>query len=157
MKKVVKDAGVVAKEAAAKVADEVKEAPKAVRKAAEEVKEAPKTVKKATARVAKAAAETVKEVAEKAEEKTEAVKAEVKKAAAKKAPAKKEAVKESVYLQYLGKEINQADLMNQVKDIWTKQLKNKAADLKSIALYIKPEENMVYYVINDDVTGSIAL
>ena len=38
MKKVVKDAGVVAKEAAAKVADEVKEAPKSVRKAAEEVK-----------------------------------------------------------------------------------------------------------------------
>ena len=114
-------------------------------------------MKKATARVAKAAAETVKEVAEKAEEKTEAVKAEVKKAAAKKAPAKKDTVKESVYLQYLGKEINQADLMNQVKDIWTKQLKNKAADLKSIALYIKPEENMVYYVINDDVTGSIAL
>ncbi len=143
MKKVVKDAEVIARETAEKVAAEVKDAPQ--------------TVKKATAKVAKAAAATVKEVAEKAEEKTDAVKAEVKKAAAKKAPAKKAVVKESVYLQYLGKEISQADLMKQVKEIWTKQMKNKAADLKSIALYLKPEENMVYYVINDDVTGSIAL
>lgn len=62
-----------------------------------------------------------------------------------------------VYLQYLGKEINKDDLVKQVKDIWTKELKNKAGDLKSVTLYLKPEENMAYYVINDDVTGSIAL
>ena len=61
------------------------------------------------------------------------------------------------HLQYLGKEINKDDLVKQVKDIWTKELKNKAGDLKSVTLYLKPEENMAYYVINDDVTGSIAL
>ena len=70
---------------------------------------------------------------------------------------RKTAVKETVYLQYLGKEINKDDLVKQVKDIWTNELKNKAGDLKSVTLYLKPEENMAYYVINDDVTGSIAL
>ena len=86
----------------------------------------------------------------------EAVK-ETAKAPAKRTTTRKTAVKETVYLQYLGKEINKDDLVKQVKDIWTKELKNKAGDLKSVTLYLKPEENMAYYVINDDVTGSIAL
>ena len=86
----------------------------------------------------------------------EAVK-ETAKDSAKRTTTRKTAVKETVYLQYLGKEINKDDLVKQVKDIWTKELKNKAGDLKSVTLYLKPEENMAYYVINDDVTGSIAL
>ena len=111
-----------------------------------------KTVEKAV----KAAEKTTKAVAEKAEEVKEAVK-ETAKAPAKRTTTRKTAVKETVYLQYLGKEINKDDLVKQVKDIWTKELKNKAGDLKSVTLYLKPEENMAYYVINDDVTGSIAL
>lgn len=113
---------------------------------------AAKTVEKAV----KAAEKTTKAVAEKAEEVKEAVK-ETAKAPAKRTTTRKTAVKETVYLQYLGKEINKDDLVKQVKDIWTKELKNKAGDLKSVTLYLKPEENMAYYVINDDVTGSIAL
>ena len=73
------------------------------------------------------------------------------------APAKKAAVMETVYLQYLGKEINQNDLMTRVKEIWTKDMKQKTGDLKSVTLYVKPEENMVYYVLNNDVTGSIGI
>lgn len=74
-----------------------------------------------------------------------------------KAPAKKTAMKETVYLQYLGKEINKDDVMKQVKEIWTKQMKQKVGDMKSVSLYLKPEENMVYYVINDEVTGNIEI
>ena len=117
--------------------------------------QATETVAKTVEKAVKAAEKTTKAVAEKAEEVKEAVK-ETAKAPAKRTTTRKTAVKETVYLQYLGKEINKDDLVKQVKDIWTKELKNKAGDLKSVTLYLKPEENMAYYVINDDVTGSIA-
>ena len=81
------------------------------------------------------------------------VKAEETKAV--KAPAKKTALKETVLMQWYGKEVNKDDLMKQVKEIWTKQLKNKVGDMQSVTLYLKPEENKAYYVINGDVTGSI--
>ena len=118
--------------------------------------QATETVAKTVEKAVKAAEKTTKAVAEKAEDVKEAVK-ETAKAPAKRTTTRKTAVKETVYLQYLGKEINKDDLVKQVKDIWTKELKNKAGDLKSVTLYLKPEENMAYYVINDDVTGSIAL
>ena len=118
--------------------------------------QATETVAKTVEKAVKAAEKTTKAVAEKAEEVKEAVK-ETAKAPAKRTTTRKTAVKETVYLQYLGKEIHKDDLVKQVKDIWTKELKNKAGDLKSVTLYLKPEENMAYYVINDDVTGSIAL
>lgn len=106
------------------------------------------------------AAEAKKEIVKKAPVKKEsATSAEKKtpgrKPVLKKAAAKKSAVKETIYLQYLGKEINKDDIVKQVKDVWTKQLKNKVGDLKSVDLYLKPEENAVYYVINGDVTGSL--
>ena len=118
--------------------------------------QATETVAKTVEKAVKAAEKTTKAVAEKAEEVKEAVK-ETAKAPAKRTSTRKTAVNETVYLQYLGKEINKDDLVKQVKDIWTNELKNKAGDLKSVTLYLKPEENMAYYVINDDVTGSIAL
>ena len=34
---------------------------------------------------------------------------------------------------------------------WVKRRK----DLKDIKIYIKPEENKAYYVINGDITGSV--
>ena len=118
--------------------------------------QATETVAKTVEKAVKAAEKTTKAVAEKAEEVKEAVK-ETAKAPAKRTTTRKTAVKETVYLQYLGKDINKDDLVKQVKDIWTKELKNKAGDLKSVTLYLKPEENMAYYLLNDDVTGSIAL
>ena len=121
-------------------------------KAAKTAAAAVKTVEK----VAEAATETVKAAAVPVEKvKEEVVKAVEKAPAKKKTTTAKKAVAETVYLQYLGKEINKADLMKQVKDIWTKELKNKVGDMKSVTLYLKPEENKAYYVINEEVTGSI--
>ena len=114
------------------------------------------TAAKTGEKAVKAVTETVKEAAKKVEEVAADTKKAVKTTAAStatKTAAKKTAVKETVYLQYMGKEINKEDLMKQVKEIWTKQLKNKAGDMKSVTLYLKPEENKAYYVINDDVTG----
>lgn len=143
MKKDVKDVAAEAGKAFAKVAADVKEA-------------APKAAKKAGATTTKAA-KTVSRTAKEAAGKVETTAKEAKKAVSKKAPAKKTTVKETVYLQYLGKEIDKDVLTRQVKEIWTKQMKQKVSDLKSITLYLKPEENTAYYVINDDVTGSISL
>lgn len=83
------------------------------------------------------------------------VKAEETKAV--KAPAKKTALKETVLMQWYGKEVNKDDLMKQVKEIWTKQMKKKVGEMKTVTIYLKPEENMAYYVINEEVSGNIAL
>lgn len=89
--------------------------------------------------------------------KTAAEEAAVKTTAAKKAPAKKAALKETVVLQYAGKEIEYTDVMKKVKEYWTKKLKNKVGDMKSVTVYLKPEEDKAYFVINDDATGSVEL
>lgn len=88
---------------------------------------------------------------------TSTIETEVKKTPAKQAPAKKTAVKETVMVQYMGKEVCTDELMKKVKEYWTKELKNKAGDLKSVTLYVKPEEGKTYFVINEDVTGSVEI
>ena len=115
---------------------------------------------------------------EKAPEKASAkepVKAEVKKPAVRKRTAKKETVKKEtakkaapakkpgageaelkseISVQFGGKSYSQEDLMKIARDVWKYDLKQNAADLTSMELYVKPEENMVYYVMNKEVTGS---
>lgn len=80
-------------------------------------------------------------------------------AAAKKAPAAKKAsqtktiVKESICIEFAGKSYTQADLVKIAKDVWKYDLKQKAAELSDLELYVKPEENKVYYVMNKTETG----
>lgn len=125
----------------AKAVDDKKEEIKdTVETIAEEIKEAAETK---TEEVKKAAATKVKEVKKTA--------AKVKKTVA----AKKE-IKTDIVLQYGEKEVNTKDMIAAVKKEWTKS-KNKVADIKSIELYIKPEDYAVYYVINGDTTGKIWL
>ena len=142
-------------------------AAKATEKAAKVAESAVKTTETA----AEAAAQTAKDAKAKVEEKVakragevkeEAIKAEKKavaagKEAVTKAPAEKKAVKETVYLQYLGKEIDKDALIAQVKEIWTKDMNKNASEMKSVVLYLKPEDNAAYYVINDEVSGKIDL
>ena len=79
----------------------------------------------------------------------------VKKETVKKAPAaKKSVVKEEVNFQFSGKSYTSDDLIRITKDVWKYDLNGKEEDVKSIELYVKPEENTAYYVINGDVTGS---
>lgn len=141
------------------------EAKKTTAKAA--VKTAPaKEVKPVEVKAAEVKAE-VKE-APKAEVKTEAKKAPAKKAAkapakqtvaakketVKKEPAPKAQVSEAVNFQFRGKSYTPDDLLKSCRDVWKYDLGGKEEDLKSIELYVKPEENTTYYVINGDVTGS---
>lgn len=84
----------------------------------------------------------------KAEEKAQ------KAAPVKKATAKKAEIKSSLYVQFAGKSYAQEDFMKMAKDVWKYDLKQKASALESVDLYVKPEENMVYYVMNKEFTGS---
>lgn len=122
--------------------------------------EAKKTAAKATAK-----AEPVKEEAKETVKKAPAKKAPVKKTvAAKKETVKEEApkkveevkaeVKATVNFQFSGKSYTPDDLLNICKDVWKYDLNGKEEDFKSVELYVKPEENTTYYVINGDVTGS---
>ena len=77
-----------------------------------------------------------------------------KKAPVKKATAKKAEVKSSLYVQFAGKSYAQEDFMKMAKDVWKYDLKQKASALASVELYVKPEESMVYYVMNKEFTGS---
>ncbi len=120
-----------------------------------------KVTKKTTVTETAAKAE-VKEQVKAAPVKTEVKKAEVKqtekkKPAVKKPAAKKAEIKANVTLQFDGKSFTQAELIKIAKDVWKYDHKKKVGDLKSIDLYVKPEENVCYYVINGDVAGSFAL
>ena len=66
-------------------------------------------------------------------------------------------MKAVVNLQFAGKSYTDDDLVKIAKDVWKYDLGNKAADFKSVELYVKPEESRAYYVINGEVTGSFAI
>ena len=145
-------AKVIAKVAPAKTVEVKKEEVKAAAPAAE-VKAPEKAVAEKKAPAKKAAAEKKAPAKKAAAEK----KAPAKKVAAeKKAPAKKAAVKvqESVNFQFSGKSYTDADLLKICRDVWKYDLNGKEEDLKTVELYVKPEENTTYYVINGSITGS---
>ena len=99
------------------------------------------------------AAKTAEETAaleQKEEKKTAAKKTASAKTAEKKTPAKRTSAKEiktELYVQYEGKEVSEKELIAAAKKAYTK-FGNKVSDIKTIALYVKPEEGVAYYVIN---------
>ncbi len=145
-------AKVVAKAApAAKAAEEKK--PEV--KAAAPVKEV--EAKKAEVKKAAPAAKAEKKAPAK---KAPAKKAEVKKAAPaakaeKKAPVKKAAeVEETVNFQFSGKSYTPDDLMKIFRDVWKYDMNGREEDIRNVELYVKPEENTTYFVVNGSITGS---
>ena len=103
--------------------------------------------------------ETVKVEKKPAAKKATKAKAEkeVKEVAEKKPAAKrttKKAVKTTFVVQAAGKEVSMEDAIAKVKEAWV-AAGNKEADVKEIAVYVKPEEAAIYYVVNGDVTGRV--
>ncbi|MBR6671138.1 MAG: hypothetical protein IKL31_10450 [Ruminococcus sp.] len=142
----------MARKAAAK-AVEIKEEVKAVEAVAETAVE--ETVAETPVEVAPVEAAPVKEAPKKkSSTKSAAKKAEAKKPAAKKtaekktvskkAAEKKTAPKTNLFIQYQGVELSYADLIERVK------ADSGIDSPKSVNLYVKPEDNMVYYVVNDN-------
>ncbi|RDU22680.1 DUF6465 family protein [Anaerosacchariphilus polymeriproducens] len=79
-----------------------------------------------------------------------------KKSAGKESKTKSKTAKIAFYIQYEGKEINYDDMVKQVKEVWVSQ-GNKISHIKTLDIYAKPEEMMIYYVINEEFSGSIPM
>ena len=107
------------------------------------------------------------EVAKKVGKKAKAVGATKGKAAAKKVKAGAEKVTKEIkdmfsntevktVLQVSGKEINVEEVVDRVKDAY-KAENPEGKDVKTLSLYVKPEDNAVYYVVNETAEGRIDL
>ncbi|MCI9487766.1 MAG: hypothetical protein HFI64_12550 [Lachnospiraceae bacterium] len=96
--------------------------------------------KKTTTRKAKAVAE--KKAAEKPAEEKKSV--------------KEPEVKTSISVQYMGKDVSDKDMIALVKNDWA-DAGHKVGDIETMDLYVKTEENRVYYVINGAETGSVEI
>ena len=73
-------------------------------------------------------------------------------------PAKKTASRKKVVftLQFAGKELTVAEMEALAVAAWMEQTGGLKKDAKDIQLYAKPEDSMLYYVINGE-SGSVAL
>ena len=90
-------------------------------------------------------------VEDKVADKVEEVNEDDKKA--KKAATKKD-IKTTLFVEYYGKQVEDKELIASVKKAWTKA-GNKISDIKSMELYVKPEDAAVYYVINKTESGKV--
>ena len=153
-------------------ANTAKAAETKVTEKAPEVKAEVKTEAKAEAAETKIA-EKVNEVAEKAAEiavekaaetKT-AVKAAAKKTAEKVGTAKKTAAAKKaekaplipeIKLQFAGNEADEDEIVNAIKNKYVSE-GHRASAIKSLQIYLKPEENAAYYVINQKSMGMVPL
>lgn len=65
-------------------------------------------------------------------------------------------MKSNVIVEFQGKQIAVKDMIDTAKKTWKKTGK-KVTDLNTMSLYVKPEENAVYYVFNDSESGNFNL
>lgn len=67
-------------------------------------------------------------------------------------------MKANVYVEYQGQQTSTKDILAAVKKEWTSG-GNKIKDIDTLDMYVKPEENTVYYVINgkEETSGSLPL
>ncbi len=64
-------------------------------------------------------------------------------------------VKTSIALQFHGNELTEADLVEKAKQLWAAAGKTEA--IKELNLYVKPEDNAVYCVVNGETMGSFEI
>ncbi len=103
------------------------------------------------------AAETVTEAVAEAPAEKPVKKPAAKKAAAAKKPAAKTAKaapKETVKIQFGADEYDYAEIKKAVEADYKSKVKGR---IKTVEIYIKPEDKAVYYVVNGDFTDKIDL
>ena len=72
--------------------------------------------------------------------------------------AAKKGSKANIVLQYGDRSISYDELVQNMKNKWIYDYKREIYDLKEMELYVKPEEDRVYYVINEsEENGSFGL
>ena len=104
-----------------------------------------KKVAQEAADIVAAAENTVKKISKKAAAKTEDVEE-------KKPARRKKAVSAVVYVQYAGSEYVVSGLSEKVTAAYEAE-GNKASAIKTLEIYVKPEEGKAYYVVNGDAEG----
>ena len=112
---------------------------------AAEAKPAEKTVEKATPVTAKAAEKPAK--AAKAPKAVKAPKAKAEKAV--KAPRAAKAPAVTLCVEHQGRQVNAEAIVAAVKADWTGEA------IKTLEVYVKPEDGAVYYVVNGTGTGKV--
>ena len=55
----------------------------------------------------------------------------------------------TLYVQYQGRQISQEEAVEAVKAAWTGE------PIKTLDLYVKPEDGAVYYVVNGGESGKL--
>ena len=64
--------------------------------------------------------------------------------------------KMDVLVEYMGKQYRTEDVITRIRESWIAE-GHRAGSIKSLSVYIKPEESKAYYVINDKNVGSVNL
>lgn len=59
-------------------------------------------------------------------------------------------------IQYGGKDIDLKDVEKQIREEW-KNSGRLVKEIKELHVYVKPEENMCYYVVNEEPVRSLSL
>ena len=67
-----------------------------------------------------------------------------------------ESLKATMYVQYQAKEVTVEDIVEKAKEAY-KAEGHRVSSIKSLKVYIKPEESAAYYVINENNAGKIEL
>ena len=110
------------------------------------------TEKKKPGRKPKTALEKPAETKKPAAKTTATKKTTAKKTTAKKTTAKV-AAKNTVYIQFNGRQVDYDEVLKKV----AADCKKQKASSKDVTLYIKPEDNACYYVANNGIAGKVDL
>lgn len=133
----------MAKKTSEEILEDVKKATDRIGDAASSVVDAAKPVVK---KARKAAAPTVKKAVKAGNEAAQAVKETAKRVAPK---------KPEYFVQFNGHEVDMETLSDQAKAAFKEEHKRTA--ILSCRIYLKPEDNAAYYVVNDSFFGRIDL
>lgn len=125
--------------------------PETIEKVKKEGKEFIDTAKSTAKTAAKKAKEVSDPVIDAASKTVKKVTADVKKTAA----ANKTAIKPELYIQSLGNEISEDNLVEKFKEIWLKD--HNISEIKDLKIYYKVEEGIAYFVVNGESTTAISL
>ena len=122
-----------------------------VEKAVEETPVKKTTVRKTTKKAAAEKETTAKKTTKKAA--TEKTAAEKKTTTRR----KKVVVNTEVFVQFMGKEVYTAELVENIKLAWAAENERTVEEITDLKIYVKPEENKAYYVVNGEMGSTYEL
>ena len=65
-------------------------------------------------------------------------------------------MKTAFYVESYGRQVEEKTIIAKIKELWVAD-GNKIKDIKELNIYVKPEEDACYYIINDSISGQIKL